>query len=150
MNGILAQKATKHSINSSLIMCGGLMTIKRKRDFCLQRAYLLATFNFLDSICPTHAAEQCSVAVHDFLRVSAICEGHTRDEKEKRAADKLIESDRGDVFIGHQHAGHVSLHSTYGRAHQQYKYKRDVFLLRDSALACQFQNLTFPFWEMSF
>jgi hypothetical protein len=60
-----------------------------------------------------------SVAVHDFLRVSAICEGHTRDEKEKRAADKLIESDRGDVFIGHQHAGHVSLHSTYGRAHQQ-------------------------------
>jgi hypothetical protein len=26
---------------------------------------------------------------------------------------------------------------------------RDVFLLRDSALACQFQNLTFPFWEMS-
>jgi hypothetical protein len=50
--------------------------------------YKLVTFYFLDSICPTHAAEQCFFlclcAAHDFLLVSARFARATRATREKR------------------------------------------------------------------
>lgn len=58
-----------------------------------------------------------------------------------RRADKLIESDRSDVFIADQHAAHVSLFRNIFNIAiwDLYIYRDAVFVLRESTLACQLQ-----------
>jgi hypothetical protein len=93
-----AQKVNKNSAHNTMCFVRGN---KEKNEI-----FGDVLFGFIQFVPHTANNESCFLCV--------IGEGHTQHSGSRRA-DKLIESDRGDVFIVHQHAAHV-LQRTRGTA----------------------------------